>query len=89
MQNFNVTSMWKLKGTNGATKKSQKLVHQPTENPNFLWLSSFCLRSVVESLWFLLRTTKKVLAYLKYKYFVHELEVRVYRLTNGEDSSIT
>lgn len=27
MQNFNVTSM--LKGTNGATKKSQKLVHQP------------------------------------------------------------
>lgn len=29
MQNFNVTSMWKLKGTNGATKKSQKLVHQP------------------------------------------------------------
>lgn len=42
-----------------------------------------------ESLWFLLSTTKKVLAYLKYKYFVHELEVRVYRLTNGEDSSIT
>lgn len=29
MQNFNVTSMWKLKGTNGATKKSQKVVHQP------------------------------------------------------------
>lgn len=42
-----------------------------------------------ESLWFLLRTTKKALAYLKYKHFVHELEVRVYRLTNGEDSSIT
>lgn len=42
-----------------------------------------------ESLWFLLSTTKKALAYLKYKYFVHELEVRVYRLTNGEDSSIT
>lgn len=41
-----------------------------------------------ESLWFLLSTTKKALAYLKYKYFVHELEVRVYRLTNGEDSSI-
>lgn len=29
MQTFNVTVMWKLKGTNGATKKSQKLVHQP------------------------------------------------------------
>lgn len=42
-----------------------------------------------ESLWFLLRTTKKAFAYLQYKYFIHELEVRVYRLTNGEDSSIT
>lgn len=26
---FYITIMWKLKGTNGATKKSQKLVHQP------------------------------------------------------------
>lgn len=29
MKIFNVTSMRKLKGTNVATKKSQKLVHQP------------------------------------------------------------
>lgn len=46
------------------------------------------VKFLLESLWFLFCIIKKVLVYLKYKYFVYELEVCVYRLINGEDFSI-